>query len=155
MKHTTFSVMVGMALVVASATSLQAESLTLESAPIEPISEETAKFQEAADDFIQRALINPAVTFEQSSGEPYEFTPADLARAQQWLGQVLANATRGEVDVAALQHAAAEVGLTAPELDALQADLAASLTTAAIPVKDQQVLLATLEAAQTDLLALQ
>ncbi len=139
-------------LVLASATTLYAESQKLGSVPIESASKE-ANFQLVVDEFIQRALANPAVTFEQPSGEPYEATPADLARVQQWLGQVLAQATRGDVDVAALQHAAADIGLTAPELDALQADLAASLTDAAIPVTDQQVLLATLEAAHPDALS--
>ncbi len=134
---------------------VHAESLKLEPAPIEPVNEEVAKLQGAAEDFIQRALTNPAVTFEQPSGELHEFTPADLARAQQWLVQVLANATSGEVDVAALQKSAADIGLTTAELGALQSDLAASLTTTAMPIKDQQALLATLEAAQTDLLALQ
>ncbi len=153
MKRLALHVLAGLAILTIGPGVLQAESL--EPAPIEPASQEDAALRVVADDFIQRALTNPTVTLEQPSGQPLEVTSEELARAQQWLAQVLAKATRGEVDVTALQHAAAEVGLTAPELDALQADLAASLTTAAIPTKDQQVLLATLEAAQTDLLALQ
>ncbi len=154
MKHTILWVILGTTLVVPTTRTLFAESVKLDPMLIEEVSKET-NFQSVVDEFMKRALANPAITFEQPSGQPLEVTSEALARAKQWLAQVLAKATRGDVDVAALQHAAAEVGLTTAELDALQADLAASLTDAAIPVTDQQVLLATLEAAQTDLLALQ